>query len=273
MKAQSLLILTPFILFNSCSFKHDGKNGVDGLDYILPGKTISGTGEMQTKNFNLNFDELKVSSGINAEIIKAEQENIVISGPEDLLQEILVDKDGDEVHIHFKPDTNIRNAERVKAVVYAKDFSEVAASSSANIIIKDKFTQDKTKVKVSSSGSISGDLEANDFTLDVSSSGDFKGKIWAINFSAGVSSSGDAQVSGSSTNAEIQVSSSGKLDGRNFNVKKANLQASSSGDILIKVANELNAAASSSGDISVQKTGDLNTQNKSQSSGGSIQIQ
>ena len=274
MQTNKILFLIPLVFMTSCSIKINDKgvesNGIGNL--FSNSKSIDGTGSMQEKTYNLNFDALKVSSGINAEIVKSDVEKIVISAPSDLLNEVWVEQNGDEVHIHFRPNLNIRNTDRIKATIYAKDFSKLSANSSGKIVVKDKFMQDKMDIGISSSGSVEGDLEANNFNLQVSSSGDFTGKIWAVDFTGKISSSGGATISGSSTNTDFEVSSSGKLDARNFTAKNADLKVSSSGDISMKVSSQLNASASSSGDIEVQKSGSLNVQNKNESSGGSIVV-
>jgi hypothetical protein len=274
MKTSPIILLISFLLIISCSIKINdkGQDG-DGIGNLFSSsKSINGTGSMQDKTYNLNFDAIKVSSGIHAEIVKSDVEKIVISAPSDLLNEVWVEQSGDDVYIHFKPNLNIRNSSSVKALIYAKDFSKLSTSSSGKIVVKDKFTQDKMEVAVSSSGSIEGDLEANNYLLKVSSSGYFTGKVWAVDFSGDISSSGEATISGSSTNTNFEVSSSGKLDARNFTTKNADLRASSSGDVSMKVSTKLNASASSSGDIEVQKAGSLDIQNKEENSGGSVVV-
>ena len=274
MKTNSIILLLPLALITSCSITvNDKGQDSDGIGNLFStSKSISGNGPVQDKTYNLSFDAIKVSSGISAEIVKSDVEKIVISAPSDLLKEVWVEQKGDEVHIHFKPNLNIRNSDRIKATIYAKDFSKLSASSSGKIVVKDKFTQDKMDVDVSSSGSVAGNLEANNFHLQVTSSGEFTGKVWAVDFAGDISSSGDATISGSSTNTNFDVSSSGKLDARNFTTKNADLQASSSGDVSIKVSSRLSASASSSGDIEVQKVGSLDIQNKKESSGGSVTV-
>ncbi|WP_417430450.1 head GIN domain-containing protein [Halpernia sp.] len=274
MKTSSFFFLIPLALITSCSIKVNDKDS-DGDSFsnlFSSSKTINGTGEFQHKTYNMDFDAIRVSSGIHAEVIKSDVEKIVISAPSDLLNEVLVEKSGGELKIHFKPNLNIRNSSSVKATIFAKDFSGLTASSSAKIVVKDKFTQDKIDVKASSSADITGNLEANKFSLQVSSSGSFTGKIWAIDFSGSVSSSGDAEISGSATNTTFHASSSGKLDATRFNTKNADLQASSSGDISMQVSENLSGSASSSGDINIEKTGSLKTQNIQKSSGGDISI-
>lgn len=271
MKKLIITSLIPLLLATSC-ITTSGEKGSDGFNIFTNNKSIEGTGPVKSKTFNMNFDGIKVSNSIQAEVIKSDEEKIVISAPEDLLEEVWVEKNGNEIHIHFRPNLNIRNASQVKATIYAKDFNSLIASSSAKITVKDKFTQDKMDVKVSSSGEIIGDLEANQYSLSVSSSGHFTGRIWAIDLAASISSSGEANISGSSTNVTAQVSSSGELNASNLTAKNADLRASSSGDISMKVSKTLKASASSSGDINITKTNNLENQDIKKSSGGSVNL-
>lgn len=234
--------------------------------------TVEGKGPVREKTFSGDFDELQVSTSIEATVLKSNEEKVVISAPSDLLDVILVENNNGKLHIHFKPNTNVRSNGMVRATVYAKDFSKLQANSSGSITLNDKFLTEKLSVDASSSGSVSGDLEANDFDINVSSSGNFKGKIWAVNLSGDVSSSGDVEISGEAKNADFDVSSSGSIDAKNLVVENADLDASSSGGIDVGVQNTLSASASSGGDISVSKRGNLNVTRSKESSGGSISV-
>lgn len=230
-----------------------------------------GKGIIKTQEFNMNFDEIKVAQSISAEVVKSDTEKVVISAPSDIIDEILVENTDGKLFIHFKPKSNI-SARNVAAKIFVKDFSHLEATSSAKINVKDKFTQDKTDVKVSSSGSITGNLEANDLSVDVSSSGSFSGEIWAVNLEAEATSSGHIKFSGKAKNAELRASSSGSLKARDLNASSAEIQASSSGSVSLSVSTELDAAASSAGEISVYRTGNLTIKNQKESSGGSISL-
>lgn len=231
-----------------------------------------GKGIIKTKQFEINFDEIKVAQSISAEVVKSDIEKVVITAPSDIMDDILVDNVDGKLFIHFKPHLNI-SARNVAAKIFVKDFTHLEATSSAKITVKNKFTQDKTNVEVSSSGSITGNLEANDLSVDVSSSGSFSGEIWAVNLKSQATSSGEVNFSGKAKNAEIQVSSSGTITGRNLVADQAEITASSSGIINISVANKVSASASSSGDISVYRKGNLNVISQKESSGGSVKIQ
>lgn len=68
---------------------------------------------------------------------------------------ILVENNGGDLHIHYKSGFRINlSTKNVKVKIFAKDFSSIKANSSADVIVKDKFTQDKMSIATSSSGSL-----------------------------------------------------------------------------------------------------------------------
>lgn len=248
----------------SCNVKSE--NGFPGNIMTKEGKGI-----IKTKEYKMDFDEIKVSQSISAEIVKSNEEKVVVTAPSDIIDDIVVDNSGGKLSIRFRPNLNI-SARNVAVKIFAKDFSRVEANSSANIKIRDKFTQEKTDVRVSSSGSITGNLEANNMSIEVSSSASFTGEIWAVDLEAEVGSSGDINISGKAKNAHLDASSSGTLNAQKLVAQNADIEASSSGDVSITVTDQLSAAASSSGDINVTRKGNLNVLSQKESSGGSVSI-
>lgn len=265
MKTFPILAVTVLAISLSCNAKSD-----NGFSFNINQK--EGKGPVTNKEFKMDFDEIKVVQSISAEIFKSNEEKVVISAPSDLMNDILVENSGGKLYIHFKSGINI-STHNIKAKIYAKDFTKIEASSSADIKVKDKFTQEKTDVEVSSSASISGDLEANEMSINVSSSGNFSGNVWAVNLKSEVNSSGDINISGKTKNADMDASSSGTLNAQNVISENAEIEASSSGTVNLSVSNQLNASASSSGDINVFRKGSLNVVSKKESSGGSVSIQ
>lgn len=263
MRISNIFLIGGLLLSASCNYKSDAKF------FDLSPK--EGKGPLQTKNFNFDFDEIKVSQSIRADIKKADHEKVVIEAPADLMDDILVEQIGSTVHIHYKPGIRVTGS-RVKATIFAKDFTKVEANSSAQIRILDKFTQDKTNVKVSSSGSVTADLEANELVIDGSSSGSYSGKIWAVDFDVDVSSSADVEVSGKAKNVDLDASSSGSVIAKNLHAENGVLNASSSGFVNVSLSNELRAKSSSSGSIEVIKIGNLNVVQETKSSSGTITV-
>ena len=265
MKVLSISMLSLFLFFSSCNTKSD-----NGFPFNLAPKV--GNGIIKNKEFKMSFDEIKVVQSISAEVVKSEEEKVVITAPSDILDDIMVENTNGKLYIHFKSGSNI-SARNVAAKIFAKDFTAVKASSSASIIFKDKFTQERTDIEVSSSADITGNLEANEMSIDVSSSGSFTGKIWTVNLESEATSSGDINISGKAKNANLSASSSGTLNAQKLIADNADIKASSSGDVSLSVSKQVNASASSSGDINITKKGNLNILSSKESSGGSISIQ
>ena len=247
----------------SCNIKTDG----NFMNFAVK----EGTGPVISKSFDGNFDEIKVVQGINATVVKSDQEKVSISAPNDIIDELLVENNGGRLYIHFKPNIQIRS-NQFKVTIYAKDFNKLEANSSGRIEIKDQFTQDRTDIKATSSGSINGFLEANTMNIDVSSSGTFSGRIWANDLIGEVSSSGDIKVKGKVKNATVSASSSGDFNAPELVVENANFKASSSGSIAAGVSHELRGAASSSGDIIINRKGNINVIESKESSSGRVKI-
>ena len=264
MKNVLLTILTIGTLF-SCNIKSD--NG-----FPINFSPKEGTGIIKNKEYKMSFDEIHVAQGISAEVERSDMERVVITAPSDILDDILVENKDGKLYIHFKSGLNI-SSRNVAAKIFAKDFSSVKASSSATITFKDKFTQEKTEIEASSSGTVKGNLEANDLSIDVSSSGTFSGKIWAVNLEGDVSSSGDIIISGKTKNANLESSSSGTINAKDVIAENAEIDASSSGSVSLSVSNELRVSANSSGDVNIYKRGNLNVVSQKENSGGSVSIQ
>lgn len=252
------------VLLLSCSMKSDSL-------FPLNLSVKEGKGIIKTNQYEMNIDEIKVAQSISAEVVKSDTEKVVITAPSDIMDEILVDNVDGKLFIHFKPNRNI-SARNIAAKVFVRDFTHLEATSAAKILVKDKFTQDKTDVEVSSSGRITGNLEANDFSVDVSSSGYFSGEIWAVNLDAEATSSGDINLSGKAKNAALKASSAGTVDAGKLTAEISDIQASSAGNVTVATTNQLNASASSGGNIAVYRKGNLHIVSQNESSGGSVSI-
>ncbi|GEN73970.1 head GIN domain-containing protein [Chryseobacterium lathyri] len=277
MKSTTLFVLSAFSLITSCNERHDKRNNENNdrnNDNGWVDKVIDkDSGPVKEKVFNGDFDEIEVSQAIGAEIIKSETEKVVISAPENILNEILVENSGGKLHIHYKLGIRVMNSHNVKAKIYTKDFSKLVANSAASVTIKDKFTQEKMNVEISSASSVSGDLEANDFDLSADSSSSFSGKVWAVDLDVDASSAASINISGKTKNAEITSSSASSISAKEVIADHVKAEASSGASIQISAVSSLNAEASSGGSIDVSKKGELKSITKQESSGGSVSIQ
>ncbi|MCT2561433.1 head GIN domain-containing protein [Chryseobacterium herbae] len=275
MKSTTLFMVSAFALMASCNENHNKRsNDNDNNDNGWVDKVIDkDSGPVKEKTFNGDFDEIEVSQAIDAEVIKSDVEKVVISAPDNIINEILVDNDGGKLHIHYKKGIRVMNSHNVKANIYTKDFSKLTANSAASISIKDKFTQEKVSIDISSAASVSGDLEANDFDISAGSSSSYKGKVWAVDLDIEASSAASLDISGKSKNTEISSSSGSSVSAKDLIADNVKADASSGGSLQVSAVNSLNAEASSGGSVDVSKKGELKNITKQESSGGSVSIQ
>ncbi|MBB6372208.1 head GIN domain-containing protein [Chryseobacterium shigense] len=275
MKSTTLFIFSAFALITSCNENHNRRNNEnnnshsDWADKVIDKES----GPVKEKTFNGDFDEIEVSQAISAEIIKSETEKVVISAPENIINEILVDNSGGKLHIHYKSGIRVMNNHHVKARIYTKDFTKLIANSAASISIKDKFTQDKMGIEISSASSVSGDLEANDFDISADSSSSFSGKVWAVDLDVDASSAASIDISGKTKNADITSSSAASISAKEVVADNVKAEASSGASVQISAAWSVNAEASSGGSVDISKRGELKNVTKQESSGGSVSIQ
>lgn len=269
MKYQTILLISGLIIFSSCK-ENENKSGKSTW---LPDVTNKDHGPLKQKEFKGDFDEIEVSQAIEAEIIKSDVEKVVISAPENIINEVLVDNDGGELHIHYKTGVRVMNTNNVKAKIYAKNFNKIEANSAATIIVRDKFTQDKTDIEVSSAAHISGKLEANELDIDTGSSASFKGEIWAVNLNIEASSASDVTISGKTKNATLNSSSSSEISAKEVIAENVKAEASSASSVEIGVSSKFEGHASSGGSVRGIKKGNVTTVSKEESSGGSVTVE
>lgn len=266
---KSIFYLFSGALLSSCVNVNADKSDVTDL---FSGK--KGIGPITEKTLEGSIDKIEVSTSIHAEVVKSETEKVVISAPSDIMNYIKVENNGGRLHVYVNSGFGRGiSTQNVKAKIYVKDFSSISADSSADIQVKDTFTQDKVEVEVSSSGSIDvSNLEANDLKIESYSSGDFSGKVWAVNLTAEANSSGDINILGKAKNASMEANSSGDIKAIELMVENALLEASSSGDISVSVTKSLKAEANSSGEVTVFKKGNLDSVQTEKNSGGDIYL-
>lgn len=269
MKPTTLFVFSAFALLSSCNEKHDrNRERSKWVDKV----SNKDHGPVKEREFNGDFDEIEVSQAIDAEIIKSDKERVVISAPANIINEILVDINGGKLHIHYKRGIRVMNSNKVTAKIYAKDFTKLIANSAAEIHVKDKFTQEKTDIEVSSAAKITGDLEANDFEISANSSANFSGKVWAVDLEVDASSAASIDLSGKAKNADLSSSSGSDISAKEVVADNVKADASSGASVEISAASKVEAEASSGGSVNVYKRGNVTNVSKQESSGGSVNV-
>jgi citrate lyase gamma subunit len=192
-------------------------------------RTVYGNGHVIKKEREAGkFTGLKVSSGIDVYLKQAGNESIELEADENLHEYIITEiRDG---ILHVYTEANIRKAEMKRVYVSMKEINSLKTSSAGDIF-------GETPVKT------------DNLELSASSAGDIKLEVYAKKVEADISSSGDITLTGESDILDASLSSAGDLNAYGFEVREADVSASSAGDADISVSERLKARASSAGDI------------------------
>lgn len=252
--------IAALVAINCCTIKADDLNRMG----LLPKES---TGPITNIEVKMNIDEIDVSQGITAEVIKASEERVVISAPADIIEDIEIKNTSGNLSIHFRNGVSVSSSQ-VNALIFVKDFTGISADSSAGITVKDTFQLDHLSINADSSGNVTGNFMAGRVKINADSSGSFTGKISADHLTAGADSSGSIALTGSAGEAVLHADSSGSIDAKGFVAGSAKLHADSSGSISVSVKDALEADADSAGNIEVIKKGGLKTSKQSSDSGG-----
>ncbi len=194
-----------------------------------------------------SFDGISVSQSIDAEIIKGNKNEVVITVSKVDLGDVITEVEDGVLKVKMKKKWNYNwtKKTKVKAVITYKDYPNyISVSSSADLISRDKIITDRLELKASSSADLVIEIDVDELE-------------------AKCSSSSDIEISGSADRATVSSSSSSDFLGENLTVRIADLSASSSSDIYMHVTDELSAKASSSSDIEYSGNPDLKRIKKS----------
>ncbi len=216
--------------------------------YINFGESVTGNGHVTDETRNIrNFNELKVSSGIDVFITQSDKLSLRLEADENLLEHIKTEVTDGQLNIYT--DVNIRMAKSKKVYLGYEELQSI---------------------HVSSAGDVKGTntLHTGDLELKLSSAGDIRLEVIADEIDIHISSSGNATLEGKTGNLKARLSSAGDLYAFELKASKADVSASSSGDARIWVTDEARLRCNSAGDIVYR--GDPKILESSTSSGGDI---
>lgn len=216
--------------------------------YINLGENVTGNGHVieETRNIR-NFDELKVSSGIDVFITQGDDVSLRLEADENLMEHIKTEVIDGKLKIFT--DVNIRMAKSKKVYLSYEELESIHVSSAGDVKGKNTLHTKNLELKLSSAGDIRLDVIADEIEVHISSSG-------------------NATLSGKTENLKAGLGSAGDLNAFELKAAKADVSASSSGDARIWVTDEARFKCSSAGDIVYRGNPEILESNTS--SGGDI---
>lgn len=204
----------------------------------------------QSKTLSVNnFNNIQVSSGIDLYLSQGNTESVKIIAPEELLNQVVVEKSGTQLTLKFKDNFSWRRfikGQTIKVYVNFKTLNALSASGGSDV-----YSQ--------------ATIKANHF--DISSSGGSDLKLTLITQDLKIESSGgsDIYLKGSARNMEISSSGGSDIHALDFMAENARVNSSGGSDVNVYVTRALEAHASGGSDISFK--GNAALKNNSSKSG------
>ena len=251
-------------------------------------KSIKGSGVLVTRTVKVGkFDAVEASRAIRVDIRSAQAGEAVVEADDNLMDKVVVKVDGGTLKIGFdKSVESISDHHVTVTVPYSEHIGSLKASSAARIVCEQPLKASEVELKASSAAVIKASAETDEcsvkassasridckFTgieceLEASSSAHIVADVTAADCEIDLSSASKLEIEGSALRCDADVSSAATLSAERFEIKTAEVDASSGSSARVRCTGSLKAGASSG--ASIRYSGDCRVEART-SSGGSI---
>jgi len=201
---------------------------------------------------NVNISENRDVSGFNAiefstlgkvNIIQGDQESLNISGPDNLVPEIITEVRNGTLIIRTKEDITIaplRSENPLTFTIVVKDLTSLAVSGAGDVQVE---TLSTPRMDINLSGA--GMVQQNQITTD------------SLNIN--LSGLGWIEISGQTTQATIDISGAGNVNAPDLKIETASVTISGVGNATVWVTDQLSGVISGSGSVSYYGNPQTNT--------------
>jgi hypothetical protein len=191
---------------------------------------VRGNGNVTTEERSLDgdFDEIKVSRGLDVYLTQSNTESISVQADENLHDIIITEIEDNVLKIYA--DKNIKNSKSQKIMVSFDNISKITATSGSDVFSTNTITVDKLTLKTTSGADM--ELDVNAETIDCKST-----------------SGSDLKLSGITNNLYAEATSGSDIKATDLKANICNAKATSGADIKVTTKDRLHATATSGGNI------------------------
>lgn len=225
------------IMLFSCNFSMNIGQGTDG----------NGNVETENRDISSDFNEIKVSQGLDLYITQSNDVSLTVEADENLLDLIMTEVENGTLNIYTTE--NIRRATSRKIFLNFENISAIKATSGSDVHSKNTIEVDHLELKTTSGADIKLDVKTE--TLDCSST-----------------SGSDIKISGVTNLFKASATSGSDINASELIAQSSDVKATSGADISVNTTKSLTAKATSGGDI--RYSGNPEKVNKSDTSAGSV---
>ncbi len=194
-------------------------------------QSLIGSGHVITQNRPVSgVRSVKLGTNVDLEIHQGATESLVVTGDDNILPALRTDVSLGQMTIRYDPRYDIRNNSRAKVVLTVKDLNELRLNSSGNVTV--------------------GPLTTGTFNIILGSSCNVRIQgLHANKVGSRITSSGDINIQGEADSLDLDISSSVNYQAGDLKVQNATVTMSSSADVTLWVVKDLRATLTSSGNI------------------------
>lgn len=219
-----VMLITISLLLTSCSVLTSA-----GVKVITPSdKVISENRDVSS------FSSIEFSTLGKVNIIVGDPESLNISGPDNLVPEIITSVNNGSLVIRLKENltvTSLSSTNMLTFTIVVKELNSLTLSGVGDVQVEALTTP---KMDITMSGA--GKLTQNQLTTE--------------NLNINVSGLGGVDITGQATQATINISGAGGVNAQDLQIKMANVTLSGLGGANLWVTDQLTGEISSSGNVS-----------------------
>lgn len=211
--------------------------------------TLTATAQQNKDVALTNFNEVNVASGIDLYLTQSNSENIKITGHEELVKNVEIEKSGSALNIRYKKNISWQRmfkGQTLKVYINYKNLQAITASGGSDVYGQN--TLKATSLKIQASG-------GSDIKLDVATK----------DLEVTVSGGSDADLKGTATNMNIQSSGGSDVNALGLVSEYAKVSASGGSDANVHVTKGLEASASGGSDVNYKGDPAVNKTSSSKS--------
>jgi hypothetical protein len=202
--------------------------------------------DAEVRTISGSFTSVRVSSGIQLYLSKADVEAVAISATAQSYREgIKTEIENGELHIFYDGARSwTGRSQKLSVYVAYKNLEQITASSAANVII-------------------AGIMELPMLNIKLSGASDFKGQINIADLNVKCSGASDMKLSGTAKNMNIECSGASDVNAYDLAVENCNVKASGASDVNITATKEITTNASGASNIYYKGDAELKEKNSS----------
>ena len=206
------------LLMVSCQFNGDFGFGVRG----------NGNVETVERFINEDFNEIRVSRGLDVYLTQSDEVNLLVEADENLHDIIITEVENGVLRI--TTDENISFSKSKKVMLSFKDIKKISATSGSDVYSTNTIVTDNLELSTTSGSDM--EIDINTQVLDCSST-----------------SGSELKVSGTTNKLLASATSGSDIKAGNLKAKISEARATSGSDITLNTSEELYAKATSGADI------------------------